>query len=72
MIYELIAGAGTDWVGGQEHVSAGFHHMGDDTMTAPRQLLLHMHSIYLIMFILLLLTNIKLVSEMNHESSINS
>ena len=43
MIYEMIAGAGTDWVGGQEHVSAGFHHMGDDTMTAPRQLLLHMH-----------------------------
>ena len=47
MIYEMIAGAGTDWVGGQEHVSAGFHHMGDDTMTSPRQFLLHMHSIYL-------------------------
>ena len=70
MIYEMIAGAGlTGLVGGQEHVSAGFHHMGDDTMTSPRQLLLHMHSIYLIMFIMLLL---KLVSEMNHESSINS
>ena len=39
----MIAGVGTDWVGGQEYVSAGFHHMGDDTMTAPRQLLLHMY-----------------------------
>ena len=39
----MIAGVWTDWVGGQEHVSAGFHHMGDDTMTSPRQLLLHMH-----------------------------